>query len=162
MPTPNAARERISHFCIILGGSDIHMAPLSCLLPAASSRSCDGPWAPVLSVFGTHWQTRRTLHGTLHQASGQSRAEGVQSGCQRATPAACGKCPPGASTGAPGAAMEPCSSERGNVPRKIGMEPVQRASMEPRPSERGNNASLRQQRGADLLQWSHVLPNVET
>src|SRR5262245_45838767 len=83
--------------------------------------------------------------------------------------------------------MEPRPSERGNGPTHKDGSSLMSASMEPRPSERGNRD---QQLGAaktangfngatsfrtwkrplgpqghlprTLLQWSHVLPNVET
>ncbi len=60
--------------------------------------------------------------------------------------------------------MEPRPFERGNlVVRPYRQAPRVAASMEPRPFERGNN-QLRRARlpNRRVLQWSHVLSNVET
>ena len=61
------------------------------------------------------------------------------------------------------ASMEPRPSERGNGRHESAGNAPRLASMEPRPSERGNSSLAVQtacRRAA--LQWSHVLPNVET
>jgi len=61
------------------------------------------------------------------------------------------------------ASMEPRPAERGNPGHYQIVEEGQEASMEPRPSERGNNATGQTQVATTGgLQWSHVLPNVET
>ena len=61
----------------------------------------------------------------------------------------------------PRASMEPRPSERGNI-AMASMSLRASASMEPRPSERGNAPWDGPPYAGAELQWSHVLPNVET
>src|SRR5207249_7856067 len=61
-----------------------------------------------------------------------------------------------------GASMEPRPSERGNSANILHAYTLLRASMEPRPSERGNALARIDVVKGWRLQWSHVLPNVET
>ena len=69
----------------------------------------------------------------------------------------------GCARGAEAASMEPRPHERGNPDAPAMARAAFAASMEPRPHERGNAPADERAGGVeDLLQWSHVLTNVET
>jgi len=60
------------------------------------------------------------------------------------------------------ASMEPRPNRRGNVESLAQARTTNQASMEPRPNRRGNREKTTIGIPKMLLQWSHVLTDVET